>query len=111
MSDRTVSDRPTPDRSRRVRPALNRPVSDRPAPGKPASARTLSAGPLSAIASVGDILVMKKAHPCGSCEWEVLRAGADLRLRCRGCGREVTLSRSDARARTKILRHKAAAEE
>ena len=38
---------------------------------------------------VGDILTMKKPHPCGSRDWEVLRVGADFRLRCRGCGREV----------------------
>jgi len=38
---------------------------------------------------VGDVLVMKKPHPCGSGEWDVLRVGADFRLRCRGCGHEV----------------------
>ena len=38
---------------------------------------------------VGDILTMKKAHPCGSKQWQVLRTGADFRLRCCGCGREV----------------------
>ena len=43
---------------------------------------------------VGDILTLKKAHPCGSREWEVLRIGADFRLRCRGCGHEVMGPRS-----------------
>ena len=38
---------------------------------------------------VGDTLVMKKAHPCGQRQWLVLRTGADLRLRCLGCGREI----------------------
>lgn len=38
---------------------------------------------------VGDILVMKKPHPCGASRWLVLRTGADLRLRCTGCGHEV----------------------
>ena len=38
---------------------------------------------------LNDILVMKKAHPCGSKEWMVLRTGADFRLRCKGCGHEV----------------------
>ncbi len=38
---------------------------------------------------VGDTLTMKKAHPCGSSRWQVLRIGADFRLRCLGCGREV----------------------
>jgi hypothetical protein len=43
---------------------------------------------------VGDRLMMKKPHPCGSREWEVLRIGADFRLRCCGCGREVMGARS-----------------
>ncbi len=43
---------------------------------------------------VGDILSMKKAHPCGSKDWQVLRTGADFRLRCLGCGREVLGPRS-----------------
>ncbi len=43
---------------------------------------------------VGDILTMKKEHPCGSREWQVLRTGADFRLRCCGCGREVMGPRS-----------------
>ena len=38
---------------------------------------------------LGDTLTLKKQHPCGSCRWEVLRIGADFRLRCLGCGREV----------------------
>ena len=43
-----------------------------------------------------DILVMKKAHPCGSKEWLVLRTGMDFRLRCSGCGHEVLLPRNKA---------------
>lgn len=43
-----------------------------------------------------DILVMKKAHPCGCKEWLVLRTGMDFRLRCGGCGHEVMLPRSKA---------------
>ena len=35
---------------------------------------------------VGDVIRMKKPHPCGSSEWEVLRVGADFRLKCQGCG-------------------------
>jgi len=42
---------------------------------------------------VGDILTMKKQHPCGENRWEVLRIGADFKLRCLGCGREVMGSR------------------
>lgn len=43
---------------------------------------------------VGDTLVMKKAHPCGSNRWLVLRTGADFRLRCELCRREVMGPRS-----------------
>lgn len=38
---------------------------------------------------VGDVLTMKKKHPCGSDQWTVLRIGADFKLRCMGCGHEV----------------------
>ena len=43
-----------------------------------------------------DILVMKKAHPCGSKDWLVLRTGADLGLRCLGCGHQVMTPRHKA---------------
>ena len=43
---------------------------------------------------VNDILKMKKAHPCGSQEWLVLRVGMDFKIRCQGCGPEVMLPRS-----------------
>lgn len=42
---------------------------------------------------VGDILRLKKSHPCGSYEWEVLRIGADFRLRCAGCGHQIMTPR------------------
>ena len=44
----------------------------------------------------GDILRMKKTHPCGSSEWLVLRVGMDFKMRCQGCGHEVMLPRSKA---------------
>jgi len=43
--------------------------------------------------NVGDIVKLKKPHPCGSCDWDVLRAGADFRIKCRGCGHQVMISR------------------
>jgi hypothetical protein len=43
---------------------------------------------------VGDILTMKKPHPCGSREWDVVRIGADFKMRCCGCGHEVMAPRS-----------------
>ena len=42
---------------------------------------------------VGDIIKMKKPHPCGSQEWEVLRVGADFRLKCVGCGHQIIVPR------------------
>lgn len=45
---------------------------------------------------VGDILEMKKEHPCGSKRWSVMKLGMDLRLKCEGCGREVILPRRKA---------------
>lgn len=42
---------------------------------------------------VGDIVTLKKPHPCGSKEWEILRVGADFRLKCMGCGHQVMMSR------------------
>ncbi|MDR1117615.1 MAG: DUF951 domain-containing protein [Oscillospiraceae bacterium] len=45
---------------------------------------------------LGDILLMKKPHPCGSSKWTVLRIGMDFRIRCLGCGHEVM------RPRTKV---------
>ena len=43
--------------------------------------------------NVGDIVEMKKKHPCGSFQWEVLRVGADFRMRCLGCDRTLMLTR------------------
>lgn len=42
---------------------------------------------------VGDIIKMKKPHPCGANEWEILRTGMDFRLKCEGCGHQVMVSR------------------
>lgn len=42
---------------------------------------------------VGDVVKLKKKHPCGSFEWEVLRIGADFRLKCMGCGHQIMIPR------------------
>ena len=52
---------------------------------------------------VGDTLQMKKPHPCGSREWLVLRIGADFRLRCKGCGREMMVTRVKAEKSVKKI--------
>lgn len=44
---------------------------------------------------LGDVVRLKKAHPCGANEWEVNRLGMDIGLMCLGCGRKVRLVRSE----------------
>lgn len=57
--------------------------------------------------SVGDIVQMKKNHPCGSNQWEVLRTGIDFRIKCLKCGHMVFLSRTKfEKGVKKILEHK-----
>mgnify|MGYP003294865325 FL=1 len=53
---------------------------------------------------VGDIVKLKKKHPCGSFEWEVLRVGADFRLKCLGCEHQVMMKRTLVEKSTKELR-------
>ena len=52
---------------------------------------------------VGDVLELKKAHPCGSRQWQVLRVGMDFKLKCRGCGHELMLPRVKAEKSIKKL--------
>ncbi|NLO10421.1 MAG: DUF951 domain-containing protein [Clostridiales bacterium] len=42
---------------------------------------------------VGEIIKLKKPHPCGSSEWEILRTGMDFRLKCKGCEHQIMISR------------------
>ena len=44
---------------------------------------------------LGDVVKLKKPHPCGTNEWEIVRVGADIGLKCRGCDRRVMLVRSE----------------
>lgn len=50
---------------------------------------------------LGDMLELKKGHPCGANRWEVIRVGMDIRLRCQGCGRVVLLPRERVERRLK----------
>lgn len=53
----------------------------------------------------GDRLTLKKPHPCGSTDWEVLRTGADFRLKCAGCGHQIMSPRRQVEKKIrKILR-------
>ena len=44
---------------------------------------------------LGNIVVMKKGHPCGANEWELIRIGADIKLKCTNCGRIIIMPRID----------------
>ena len=58
---------------------------------------------------VGDEIITKKEHPCGNSTFAVLRVGADFRIRCTKCGREVMVPRSKAEKHIKqIIREGAA---
>ena len=53
--------------------------------------------------AIGDIVRLRKQHPCGGYEWEITRIGADIGLRCRTCGRRVMLPRSEVEKRIKAI--------
>ena len=55
---------------------------------------------------VGNIVKLKKQHPCGSREWEVLRIGADFRLKCMGCGHQIMVPRKMVEKNTRKLSKK-----
>lgn len=48
---------------------------------------------------LGDVVRLRRAHPCGASEWLVDRLGADIGLRCQGCGRHVLLERAQLERR------------
>lgn len=43
--------------------------------------------------SLGDIVELRKPHPCGSIRWEIVRIGMDFRVKCLGCGHQVMIPR------------------
>ncbi|MFR3258941.1 MAG: DUF951 domain-containing protein [Lachnospiraceae bacterium] len=53
---------------------------------------------------VGDRIIMKKPHPCGSKEWEVLRVGIDFRIRCCGCDHQIMVPRKLVEKNTKSIK-------
>ena len=60
------------------------------------------------VFTVGDRVIMRKPHACGSSEWEITRTGADVKIKCSGCGRIVMLDRGDfMRAAKKLLKEEA----
>ena len=55
---------------------------------------------------VGDVVKLTKPHPCGSSEWEILRVGADFRLKCVGCGHQIMVARKLVEKNTRGLTKK-----
>jgi hypothetical protein len=53
--------------------------------------------------TVGDLVRLRKVHPCGGTEWEVLRVGMDFRIKCCTCGRVVMLGRPDFEKSVKTI--------
>ena len=52
---------------------------------------------------VGDILTLKKKHPCGSNTWRTLRIGVDFKLKCLGCGHEIMTERKNVEKNLKRI--------
>ena len=52
---------------------------------------------------IGTIVTMKKGHPCGANEWEVIRIGADVKLKCTNCGRIVMMPRIEFNKKVKKI--------
>ncbi|GAA0781281.1 DUF951 domain-containing protein [Hathewaya limosa] len=53
--------------------------------------------------NIGDLVQMKKTHPCGSDKWEVIRVGADVKIKCKGCNRIIMLSRTEFEKKVKKI--------
>ena len=58
---------------------------------------------------LNDRVRLRKPHPCGSTDWRVVRLGADIGLKCEGCGRRVLLPRSEVERRIKQILSRGAA--
>ena len=52
---------------------------------------------------LGDRLVLKKGHPCGANDWEIVKLGADIKLKCRNCGRLVFIPRIELNKKIKKI--------
>lgn len=52
---------------------------------------------------IGDVVTLKKGHPCGENNWEILRTGVDIKLKCNGCERQIWISRIDFEKRVRKI--------
>ncbi len=56
--------------------------------------------------NVGNLVVLKKGHPCGENKWEIIKQGADIRLKCTKCGRNVIIPRIEFNKKIKKILEK-----
>lgn len=52
---------------------------------------------------LGSVVMMKKAHPCGNNEWEIIRVGADIKIKCTACGRSIMMPRIEFNKKVKKI--------
>ena len=52
---------------------------------------------------LGSVVMMKKEHPCGTNEWEITRLGADIKIKCCKCGRDIMMPRIDFNKKLKKI--------
>lgn len=53
--------------------------------------------------TLGDRVILKKGHPCGTNDWEIVRLGADIKLKCTGCGRLIFMPRIEFNKKIKKI--------
>lgn len=63
------------------------------------------------LLALGDVVQMRKMHPCGSDRWTIIRTGADIKIRCMGCGRIVMLDRPEFEKRVRKILERGPEEE
>ncbi|TGA98664.1 DUF951 domain-containing protein [Sporolactobacillus shoreae] len=61
--------------------------------------------------NLNDVVEMKKAHPCGTNQWKIIRMGADIRIKCLGCGHSVLMPRSEFQKKIKKILEAGTSEE
>lgn len=54
---------------------------------------------------IGDVITLKKGHPCGENKWEIMRTGAEIKLKCLGCDKQIWLSRVDFNKRIRKIEY------
>lgn len=59
------------------------------------------------IYELNERLTMKKPHPCGGREWQIVRVGVDIKLQCLTCGKYVNLTRDELKKRVKLPKNEA----